>query len=79
MLELILSKENMNTAYFRVKENGGAAGIDGMKASELQSYLNNAWSGLKAAIMEGSYVLQTRVRIFNRALQKVQRTFLMNR
>jgi hypothetical protein len=45
---------------FSCEGEWGAAGIDGMKASELQSYLNNAWSGLKAAIMEGSYVLQTR-------------------
>lgn len=63
MLEQILSKENMTAAYFRVKENGGAAGIDGMKASELQSYLNSAWSGLKVKILEGSYVPQAVKRV----------------
>jgi RNA-directed DNA polymerase len=58
MLEIILSKENMTAAYYRVKANGGALGIDGMKASELQSYLNDAWSDLKTKIMEDHYVPQ---------------------
>jgi RNA-directed DNA polymerase len=58
MLEIILSKENMTAAYYRVKENGGASGIDGMKASELQSYLNEAWTDLKTEIMEDHYVPQ---------------------
>ena len=55
MLDKILSKENMSRAYHRVVSNGGAAGIDGMKASELQSYLNGAWVFLKAEILEGKY------------------------
>lgn len=55
MLDKILSKENMTRAYHRVVANGGAAGIDGMKASELQSYLNGAWVFLKVEILEGKY------------------------
>jgi RNA-directed DNA polymerase len=55
MLDSILSKENMTQAYRRVVSNGGASGIDGMKASELQSYLNEAWAFLKAEILEGKY------------------------
>jgi RNA-directed DNA polymerase len=55
MLDRILSKENMTQAYRRVVSNGGASGIDGMKASELQSYLNEAWAFLKAEILEGKY------------------------
>jgi group II intron reverse transcriptase/maturase len=55
MLDSILSKENMTQAYHRVVSNGGASGIDGMKASELQSYLNETWAFLKAEILEGKY------------------------
>ena len=55
MLDKILSKENLTRAYHRVVANGGAAGIDGMKASELQSYLNGAWVFLKVEILEGKY------------------------
>ena len=45
----------MTQAFHRVVSNGGASGIDGMKASELQSYLNGAWVFLKAEILEGKY------------------------
>lgn len=55
MLDNILSKENMTQAFKRVVANKGASGIDGMKASELQSYLNRAWVFLKAEILEGKY------------------------
>lgn len=63
MLDRILSKENMTRAYHRVLSNGGAAGIDGMKASELQSYLNGAWVFLKAEILEGKYEPQAVMRV----------------
>ena len=45
----------MTQAFKRVVANGGASGIDGMKASELQSYLNGAWEFLKADILTGKY------------------------
>ena len=35
LLELILRKGNMNSAYKRVKSNKGAGGIDGMQVGEL--------------------------------------------
>jgi RNA-directed DNA polymerase len=55
MLEEIVSKENMTKAFKRVKANKGAAGIDGMQVEELQGYLSNAWSFIKAEILEGKY------------------------
>jgi RNA-directed DNA polymerase len=55
MLDKILNKENMTQAYRRIVANGGASGSDGMKASELQSYLNEAWVFLKVEILEGKY------------------------
>ena len=45
----------MTQAYRRTITNGGASGIDGMKASELQSYLAEAWAFLKVEILEGKY------------------------
>ena len=39
LLEKILSKDNMNTAFKRVKANKGASGIDDMKVVELLLYL----------------------------------------
>jgi group II intron reverse transcriptase/maturase len=55
MLEDILSKDNMTSAYRRVLANKGASGVDGMKASELQSYLQDAWIFVKSDILEGIY------------------------
>lgn len=55
MLERILSKENVTKALHRVQMNKGACGVDGMKASELQSYLNQAWVFLKVELLDGTY------------------------
>lgn len=59
MLELILSRENMTLAYKRVKSNGGAPGVDGLRVDELQLYLKTNWSSIKAGIIEGSYQPQS--------------------
>ena len=59
MLELILSRENMTLAYKRVKGNGGAPGVDGVRVEELQPYLNAHWPTIKAGIIEGSYQPQS--------------------
>jgi RNA-directed DNA polymerase len=39
LLELILSRGNLNRAYKQVKRNKGAGGIDGMQVDELLPYL----------------------------------------
>lgn len=39
LLERILSKDNMNNAYKKVKANKGSHGVDGMTVDELLKYL----------------------------------------
>ena len=39
LLEAIVSRENLNLAYKRVKANGGSHGADGMTIEELLPYL----------------------------------------
>ena len=39
LLDLILSRENLNKAYLQVLRNKGAAGIDGVTVEELKDYL----------------------------------------
>ena len=39
LMEQILSKENLNTAYLQVVRNKGAEGVDGMKYTGLKEHL----------------------------------------
>lgn len=55
LLERILHRENLNAAYKRVKQNGGAAGIDGMTVDEMLPYLREHGGELVASIRGGWY------------------------
>lgn len=55
MLERILSRENLNQAYKRVKANKGSPGIDGMRAEELLPYLKREGQSLRQKILVGEY------------------------
>ena len=50
LLEKILSKDNMNTAYKRVCANKGAGGVDEVTVEELGDYIKENWevSGIKS-------------------------------
>ena len=50
LLEKILSKDNMNTAYKRVCANKGAGGVDEVTIEELGDYIKENWivSGIKS-------------------------------
>ena len=39
LLEKVLSRDNLNRAYKRVKANKGASGVDGMTVNEAGSWL----------------------------------------
>jgi len=55
LLERILQRENLNAAFKRVKQNGGAAGIDGMTVDEMLPYLREHREELIASIRGGWY------------------------
>ncbi len=55
LLEKILSKDNMNLAFKRVKANKGASGIDNMQVDELLQYLKENGNQLKEDIRNGKY------------------------
>jgi group II intron reverse transcriptase/maturase len=55
LLEKILHRSNLNAAYKRVKQNGGAAGIDGMTVGEMLPYLKEHKEELIASIKGGWY------------------------
>ena len=55
LLEKILDKDNMNTAFKRVKKNKGSHGIDKLTVDELLEYLKEHGEKLKEDILMGNY------------------------
>ena len=65
LLNRMLSRENMNQAYQKVKANKGAAGIDEVTVEELNKYIKANWVSIKEQIVSRTYRPQPvkRVRI----------------
>lgn len=55
LLERILSRDNLNKAYKRVKANKGAPGIDGMTVEEALPWLREHREELLESIRQGKY------------------------
>ena len=55
LLEKVLYRDNLNAAYKRVKQNGGAAGVDGMTVDDMLPYLKEQKEELLASIRSGRY------------------------
>jgi RNA-directed DNA polymerase len=55
LLEQILSRDNMNLAFKRVKSNKGSHGVDGMSIDDTFQYLKTHGKELILAIREGKY------------------------
>src|SRR5215469_6905813 len=55
LLERVLDRNNLNRAYKRVKQNGGAAGIDGMTVNDMLPYLRANRDELLKSLEGGWY------------------------
>ena len=55
LMEKILSNDNLNKAFKKVKSNKGAGGVDGMNVDELLSFLRDNGTQLKQQLMDGKY------------------------
>lgn len=55
LMEEIVRAENVKKALERVESNGGSAGIDGMKSTELRKYLRKNWPAIRTQLLEGIY------------------------
>jgi group II intron reverse transcriptase/maturase len=51
----LLSRDNLNAAYKKVKKNGGAAGIDQMSVDEALPYLKEHGEEIRNRILKGKY------------------------
>jgi RNA-directed DNA polymerase len=63
LLERILSRDNLNLAYQKVKANKGSHGVDGMTVDELLSHLKQHGTELKQSILAGEYQPQPAKRV----------------
>ena len=55
LLDKILSKNNMNTAYKRVCSNKGAGGVDGVSVEDLGDYIKENWDSIRNQIRSREY------------------------
>ena len=55
LLERILSRENMLTAWQQVKANQGSYGVDKMTITALPEYARAHWADIRASLLAGTY------------------------
>jgi RNA-directed DNA polymerase len=55
LLERILSRDNLNLAYKKVKSNRGSPGIDGMTVEEMLPFLRQQGETLRQEVLAGEY------------------------
>ena len=55
LIEQMVERENMRSAYRRVVSNRGSAGVDGMTVEELGPYLVDHWSSIRVSLLSGEY------------------------
>ena len=55
LLEKALTRQNLQTAWKRVKANKGAAGVDGLNIEQTAHWLRTHWSLTRQALLAGTY------------------------
>ena len=55
LIDRVISNRNLWNAYKKVKENGGAPGIDGITVHELKPHMHKYFEPLKRKLKDGTY------------------------
>src|SRR5215471_10590550 len=55
LMEAVVARGNMFSAYEQVVSNKGSAGIDGMTVEQLKPYLQEHWAKIKEELLKGEY------------------------
>src|SRR5512136_2281108 len=55
LLERIVSRENMELAWKRVKSNKGAPGVDGITIDQFPDRFRPLWADIRASLATGTY------------------------
>ena len=63
LLEEILARDNMMSAYKKVKASGGTSGIDGITTKDVRNYLVKNWTSIAERIRQRKYKPQPVLRV----------------
>ncbi|CAH2407941.1 group II intron reverse transcriptase/maturase [Mesorhizobium escarrei] len=55
LMETVCSRENLETAWKRVRSNKGGPGVDGMTIDDAKGYLREHWPSIRSRLIEGTY------------------------
>jgi RNA-directed DNA polymerase len=58
LMEAVLSPANLHRAWRRVKSNGGAPGIDGLRIEDFPAYAREQWPAIRQSLDDGRYTPQ---------------------
>jgi RNA-directed DNA polymerase len=56
LMELVVERSNLWSAYQRVVQNKGAPGVDDLRVDEFKDWLKVNWPSVKQALLEGRYL-----------------------
>jgi RNA-directed DNA polymerase len=55
LMEEVCSRENLETAWKRVRRNKGSPGVDGMTIDAAKDYLREQWPNIRSQLLGGTY------------------------
>jgi len=58
LFEHVLSSKNLRDAWQRVKQNKGAAGVDGLTIEDYPVWIHQHWADIQRGLQQGYYCQQ---------------------
>ena len=55
LMEEVCDRENLQSAWKRVRRNQGSAGVDGMTIDDAKDYLREHWPSIRSQLLDGTY------------------------
>jgi RNA-directed DNA polymerase len=55
LMEEVCDRENLKSAWKRVRSNKGSPGVDGMTIDAAKDYLRENWPNIRVQLLEGTY------------------------